>query len=90
MREPSRQALPGLGPLADEYADDLVELEVTADGLFRVGRDGVRRIVTPRDRKVELIVFEDKTLAIRPLVAGPPALYPLEPDVLRGPGPRPC
>ncbi len=73
------------GPLSEEYADDLLEKEATADGLFRVGHDGVRRIVTPRDGTVELIVFDDKTLASVRSSLGPAALYPLAPGRFEGP-----
>jgi beta-phosphoglucomutase len=85
VRKLSELELSCFGPLAVEHAGDLIELEATADGLFRVGRDGVRRIVAPRDGTVELLVFEDKVLASVRSSLGPAALYPLEPDRYEGP-----
>ena len=57
----------------------------TADGHFRVGRDGVRRILTPLDRKIELIVFADKTLCYVKSAMGYPAIYPLAEARFEGP-----
>lgn len=59
--------------------DDLIDLDAAANGRFEVGRNGVRRIVTPHDRKVEFIGFSDHTLAWVKSAMGHPALYPLEP-----------
>ena len=56
--------IPGLGTIKVEHAGDLRELPVGAEGLFQSGREGVVRILTPRDGKVELIVYADKTLAV--------------------------
>jgi len=58
----------------------LLEIEQTADGQWRAGRDGVVRILTPADRKVEFLVFADKTLALIRSGMGYPAIYPV-PDV---------
>ncbi|HXK59086.1 MAG TPA: HAD family phosphatase [Acidobacteriota bacterium] len=69
--------LPGIGVINDEYQQDFIDLEVSGDGAWRVGDDGVSRILAPRDRKVELIVFEDKTLALVKSAVGPQAYYPL-------------
>ncbi len=76
---------PGCGRLADVFSDDLTPSESTSDGLFRVARDGVRQILTPRDRKVDLVVFDDKTLASVRSALGPAALYPLLDDVYEAP-----
>jgi beta-phosphoglucomutase-like phosphatase (HAD superfamily) len=73
----SERAMVGLGRISPEWAGDMVELTITQDGLWRVGRDGVERILTPRDRKVEFLVFADKTLANVRSALGPGALYPL-------------
>jgi beta-phosphoglucomutase-like phosphatase (HAD superfamily) len=67
----------GIGPIAPGFEGDLIELQEGGDGQWRVGRDGVVRIVTPLDRKVEFIGFADKTLAYVRSAMGHPALYPL-------------
>ncbi len=69
---------PGLGLVSDEHLGDLEDLAASADGRFQVGTDGVRRILRPRDHKVELIVFADKTLVAVRSAIGPDALYPLD------------
>jgi beta-phosphoglucomutase len=79
-----RWVLPGFGLLARLTPADLEEQAETGDGLWRVGRDGVRRILLPRDRKVELIIFEDRTLARVRTALGPQCYYPLPEDVYGG------
>lgn len=74
--------IPGIGP--DPHGD-LIDLESGADGLFRVGQDGVRRIVTTRDRKQDFVAFADKTLCHIKSAMGHPALYPLPPVRFEGP-----
>ncbi len=69
--------IPGIGNIADEVKGDFTDIESAADGMFHVGEDGVLRILTPRDRKVEFICFEDKTLTWVKSAMGYPALYPL-------------
>ena len=81
----TRVRFPGCGLLADSFASDLGELESTSEGLFRVGREGVQQVLTPRDRRVELIVFADKTLALVRSALGPAALYPLLDDTYMAP-----
>jgi len=76
---------PGCGRLAEDFADDLESSAATSDGLFRVARDGVCQILTPRDRRVDLVVFEGKTLASVRSALGPAALYPLLDDVYEAP-----
>ena len=44
---------------------------------FTVGKDGVKAILTPDDRKIDLIEFEDKTLCCVKSGLGYPAIYPL-------------
>jgi beta-phosphoglucomutase len=83
-RLPERQVLPGFGLMGAAAPEDLEEQVETGDGLWRVGRDGVRRILLPRDRKVELIVFENRTLARVRAALGPQCYYPLPEDVYRG------
>jgi len=60
-----------------EYLDDFNERDQGGDGLFRAGEDGVLRILSTRDGKVEFIVYRDKTLAYVRSQMGHPALYPL-------------
>ena len=61
------------------WAGDMLDLECTSDGQFRVGVEGVRRIITPQDRRVEWVAFSDKTLAVvRSNLMGT-AIYPLQP-----------
>ena len=67
--------LPGLGVPRDGHG--LVPLEACSDGHFRVGRDGVRHVLTPADRRVEFIVFDDRTLAYVGSGLGYPAYYPV-------------
>lgn len=67
--------LPGLGVMSDTTG--LVSLEACSDGRFRVGHDGVRHVLTPVDRRVEFIVFDDRTLAYVTSGLGYPAYYPV-------------
>lgn len=69
--------IPGIGVIRPEHAGDMTDLPAGGDGLFQVGRDGVIRILLPRDRKVEFIVYRDKTLAYVRSAMGHPAIYPL-------------
>ena len=52
----------GVGPIDERFREDFTNIDCTDDGEWRVGRDGVQRILTPRDRKIELVCFEKKTL----------------------------
>ena len=71
------EAIPGIGIIGEDCSEDFLDLQVAGDGLYRVGVDGVRRILTPRDRKVEFIVGRDTTLAYVKSALGHPAIYPL-------------
>jgi len=75
--------LPGLGVIRG--AEGFVPLDACSDGRFRVGRDGVRHVLTPADRRVEFIVFDDRTLAFVNSSLGYPAYYPVEPVALERP-----
>jgi beta-phosphoglucomutase-like phosphatase (HAD superfamily) len=77
--------IPGIGDISGARPGDLLDLEVAVDGMWRVGRDGVLRILTPRDRKVEFLVFADKTVACVKSALGPPAFYPLAEDQFEAP-----
>jgi beta-phosphoglucomutase-like phosphatase (HAD superfamily) len=75
--------LPGLGAIRG--AQGLVPLDACSDGRFRVGRDGVRHVLTPADRRVEFVVFDDRTLAFVNSSLGYPAYYPVEPVAVERP-----
>lgn len=77
--------IPGIGTIPEAYQHDLLDLEVGGDGLWRVGREGVQRILTPLDKKIEFIVFEDKTLVHVKSAMGYPAIYPLQEATFEGP-----
>jgi beta-phosphoglucomutase-like phosphatase (HAD superfamily) len=79
----SAMTLPGLGAIPD--ASGFVSLDACSDGRFRAGLDGVRRILTPADRRVEFIVFDDRTLAYVSSGLGYPAYYPVHPVALERP-----
>ncbi len=53
------------------------ELPETSDGLFKVGREGVRAVCATGDKKVEFVGFSDKTLAHVKSELGWPAYYPV-------------
>ena len=74
--------LPGLGSLA---GDGLTTLDVTSDGRFRRGSDGVQAIVATGDRKVEFVAFREHTLAHVTSALGAPAYYPIAPVSLERP-----
>jgi len=77
--------IPGIDAIRPEHAGDLIDLQEGADGLFRVGTDGVRRILTTRDRKQDFIAFADKTLCHIKSAMGHPALYPMAAARFSGP-----
>ncbi len=77
------RSLPGLGAIRD--SDAFVSLDACSDGHFRAGRDGVREVLTPSDRRVEFIVFDDRTLAYVNSGLGYPAYYPVHPVALERP-----
>ncbi|MGN0179031.1 MAG: HAD family hydrolase [Monoglobaceae bacterium] len=51
--------------------------EITKSEFFEVGRDGVKKILTPDDRKIDIVEFEDKKLCCVKSGMGYPAIYPL-------------
>ncbi len=69
--------IPGLGYIHESYRDDLLNLTEGGAGIWRLGVDGVRRILTPLDRKTEWIAFDDKTLVYIKSAFGYPAIYKL-------------
>ncbi|MCX6543370.1 MAG: HAD hydrolase-like protein [Acidobacteria bacterium] len=76
-------SIPGLGTLADQTG--LLSLDACSDGTFRVGRDGVERILTPADGRVEFVVFADRTLAYVKSALGYAAYYPVHPVQIERP-----
>ena len=63
----------------------MIPLHEGGGGMWKTGRDGVLHICTPLDRKVEFIVFEDKTLVFIKSAMGYPAIYPLPDAKFEGP-----
>lgn len=64
----------------------LIELEATADGRFATGRGEVRRVLTPADRKVEIVEFDAGVPLVHVKSAlGYPAYYPLHPARIESP-----
>ena len=53
----------------------MIELKKTE--FFETGKDGVKKILTPDDRKIDIIEFEDKKLCYVKSELGYPAIYPL-------------
>ena len=76
--------IPGL-EIREEYKNDLIELDSGGGGLWRKNCDGVNAIYTPLDKKIELAVFDDKTLVYVKSAMGYPAIYPLQPATFEGP-----
>jgi Predicted phosphatase/phosphohexomutase len=75
--------MPGIGTL--DGGSGLFELEACSDGCFKKGREGVERIVSTGDKKLELICFSDRTLAYVKSGMGYPAYYPVLPVNLERP-----
>ncbi len=69
--------LPGLARTPEQLDGHFLPLDEGGDGLFRTGRDGVKAIYTPLDRKVDFIVYADKALCHVKSAMGYPAIYPL-------------
>ena len=51
--------------------------EIQKSDFFEVGKDGVQRILTPNDRKIDLVEFADQTLCYVKSAMGYPAIYPM-------------
>ncbi len=65
--------------------DEFIAITVAGDGMFKTGVDGVRRICTPKDGKVEFIIYSDKILAYVKSAMGYPAIYPFKPAQYESP-----
>ena len=57
---------------------DFYELCATTNGVFHSGKNGVINILTPKDKKIELVCFENEIIAFVPSAMGYPAYYPLK------------
>ena len=77
--------IPGIGEIAPELAGDFLDVNVGGEGMFAVGREGVQRILTPLDRKIDLIVYARHTLCYVKSAMGYPAIYPLHEARFEGP-----
>jgi len=77
--------IPGIGTIGDLTAAGLISLATGGNGRYAVGQQGVRHIVTPLDRKVEFIAYDDYTLCFVKSAMGYPAIYPLEPAEYQSP-----
>ena len=75
----------GIGEVKEEYKGDFLELETAGGGMWQAGKDGVLKILTPKDKKVEFIVYKDKTLTYVKSSMGYPAVYPLPDSEFKGP-----
>jgi beta-phosphoglucomutase len=70
--------LPGIGRLCENSG--LIKIEQCSDGFYKTGDGGVKQILSTGDKKVEFIIFEDRTIAYVKSLMGYPAYYPV-PDV---------
>ena len=70
--------IPGIGSINKDNEQDFISLLSGGGGMFNVGCEGVKMILTPLDRKVEFIIYENKSLVYVKSEMGSPALYPLQ------------
>jgi beta-phosphoglucomutase-like phosphatase (HAD superfamily) len=75
--------IPAIGPISSRSG--MVPLERSADGVHRVGVNGVVSITATGDRKVEFVACADHTLAYVRSALGYPAYYPVRPVEWRRP-----
>jgi beta-phosphoglucomutase-like phosphatase (HAD superfamily) len=52
-------------------------LEIQKSDLFEVGKDGVKKILTPKDKKIDIVEYDDKKLCYVKSGMGYPAIYPM-------------
>ncbi|MDD3361711.1 MAG: HAD family phosphatase [Hespellia sp.] len=71
---------PGIGRM-----EDMIAIPETEDKSFQTGKDGIKEILTPLDRKVEFMVYEDKTLCNVKSALGYPAIYQVPQAAYEGP-----
>lgn len=53
--------------------------EIQKSDIFETGKDGVRKILTPDDKKIDIIEFDDKKLCYVKSSLGYPAIYQMHP-----------
>ena len=70
--------IPGLGQLYENSG--LIKIEECSDGFYKTSGGGVTEILSTGDKKVEFIIFKDRTIAYVKSLMGYPAYYPV-PDV---------
>ncbi len=51
--------------------------EILKSDFFETGKDGVRKILTPDDKKIDIVEFDDKQLCVVKSGMGYPAIYPM-------------
>ena len=51
--------------------------EIQKSDLFEVGKDGVKKILTPDDKKIDIVEFDNKKLCYVKSGMGYPAIYPM-------------
>ena len=52
-------------------------IEIGKSDFFEKGKDGVKRILTPDDKKIDIVEFDDKKLCYVKSGMGYPAIYPM-------------
>lgn len=52
-------------------------IEIQKSDFFERGKDGVKKILTPDDRKIDIVEFDDKKLCYVKSGMGYPAIYPM-------------
>ena len=51
--------------------------EIIKNEFFETGKDGVRKILTPDDKKIDIVEFDNKKLCVVKSGMGYPAIYPM-------------
>jgi len=52
-------------------------IEIEKNEFFEKGKDGVKKILTPNDKKIDIVEFDDKKLCYVKSEMGYPAIYPM-------------
>jgi len=67
--------LPDIGNIGPDSG--FLHLTQTSDALFKAGHEGVKSIISTRDRKIEFVGFAERSLALVKSELGYPAYYPV-------------